>query len=40
MSVFEAYGLVGWDQRLLSRAGPPMAACTQGGSALAGPTLL
>jgi len=34
---------VGWDQRQLSRAGPPMAACTHGGPALAvlaGPTLL
>jgi hypothetical protein len=41
--VFEAFGLVGWDQRQLSRAGPPMASCTQGGPALAllaGPTLL
>jgi hypothetical protein len=35
--VLEAFGLVGWDQRLLSRAGPPIGeakaaeACTPAG---------
>jgi hypothetical protein len=33
--VFEAFGASGWDKRLLSRAGPPMAACTHGELALA-----